>query len=190
MQPERIKIAQELHDGIAQDLIALSYSLDLLLAEPNTPANTRIEIRKILFKVSTIIESVRKEIFNLRASELISLEETMRNVASEMHSLVELRIFEDNCEISSQLREELIAISAELLRNSIKHSGASVIEISIKRSEDGGRYTFSDNGKGIDPLSTAGFGIRGIQERCSSIGSELIMTSTSQGINYVINLST
>ena len=44
-QPERIRIAQEFHDGIAQDIVALSYSLELLLAEPDTPADIRIEVR-------------------------------------------------------------------------------------------------------------------------------------------------
>jgi len=189
MQPERIKIAQELHDGIAQDLIALSYSLDLLLASPDTPPETRIEVRKILFKVSTIIESVRSEIFNLRTPVLTSLQESLEDVAREMYSFVELRIEEADYELSNYVREELVAISIELLRNSIKHSGASVIEISIKKSEDGGTYTYTDNGKGMDPLATSGYGIRGIKERCSSIGSELIMLRTSQGIKYVVNLT-
>jgi signal transduction histidine kinase len=189
MQPERIKIAQELHDGIAQDLVALSYSLDLLLAAPDTPPETRIEIRKILFKVSTIIESVRSEIFNLRIPESISLEDSLLSVLHEMNSSVELRIIQEDYELSTYNREELLAISTELVRNSIKHSGASVIEISIKKSENGGKYTYSDNGKGMDPLATSGFGIRGIQERCTSIGSELIMSSTSQGINYVFDFS-
>jgi signal transduction histidine kinase len=187
MQPERVKIAQELHDGIAQDLIALSYSLDLLLAAPDTPPETRIEVRKILFNVSSIIESVRSEIFNLRTPELISLESSLQNVIREMKSSVELRIVQEDSELSIYIQEELVAISGELLRNSIKHSGASVIEISIKKSENGGQYTYSDNGKGMDPSATFGFGIRGIQERCSSIGSELMMSSTSQGINYVVD---
>lgn len=188
MQPERVKIAQELHDGIAQDLVALSYSLDLLLAAPGTPPETRIEIRKILFKVSTIIESVRSEIFNLRTPELRSLEDSLQSVILEMHSSVQLRIVQEDYELSHHVREELVAISGELIRNSIKHSGASVIEISIKKSENGGRYIYRDNGKGMDPLATSGYGIRGIQERCSSIGSELIMSSTSQGIKYVVDL--
>ncbi len=32
LTPERLDVARELHDGIAQDLVALGYSLDLLLA--------------------------------------------------------------------------------------------------------------------------------------------------------------
>ena len=86
-QRERIKIAQELHDGIAQDLVGLSYSLDLLLAAPETPSVTRMELRTILFKVSALIESVRAEIFNLRAQELLSFEQSLRiQVLDPLHS--------------------------------------------------------------------------------------------------------
>ena len=185
-QRERIKIAQELHDGIAQDLVGLSYSLDLLLAAPDTPSVTRIELRTILFKVSTLIESVRSEIFNLRAQELISFEYSLRSLLLELKSDVELKIVRDDHVLSSQTEEELLAISRELLRNSIKHSGASVIEISISKSENDIQYTYRDNGKGMNNTKSVGFGIRGIQERCSSIDGTLTLSSTSQGIDYFI----
>ena len=185
-QRERIKIAQELHDGIAQDLVGLSYSLDLLLAAPDTPSVTRIELRTILFKVSTLIESVRSEIFNLRAQELISFEYSLRSLLLELKSDVELKIVRDDRVLSSQTEEELLAISRELLRNSIKHSGASVIEISIEKSDTGMNYTYRDNGKGMNENQRKGFGILGIQERCASIDGTLTMSSTSLGIDYFI----
>lgn len=185
-QRERIKIAQELHDGIAQDLVGLSYSLDLLLAAPDTPSVTRIELRTILFKVSTLIESVRSEIFNLRAQELISFEYSLRSLLLELKSDVELKIVRNDHVLSSQTEEELLAISRELLRNSIKHSGASVIEISIEKSDTGMNYTYRDNGKGMNENQRKGFGILGIQERCASIDGTLTMSSTSLGIDYFI----
>jgi len=187
-QRERIKIAQELHDGIAQDLVGLSYSLDLLLAAPDTPSVTRIELRTILFKVSTLIESVRSEIFNLRAQELISFEYSLRSLLLELKSDVELKIVRNDHVLSSQTEEELLAISRELLRNSIKHSGASVIEISIEKSDTGMNYTYRDNGKGMNENQRKGFGILGIQERCASIDGTLTMSSTSLGIDYHISI--
>jgi signal transduction histidine kinase len=185
-QRERIKIAQELHDGIAQDLVGLSYSLDLLLGAPDTPSATRIELRTILFKVSTLIESVRAEIFDLRAQELISFEHSLRSLLLELNSSIELKIMREDCVLPAHTEEELLAISRELLRNSVKHSGASVIEISISKSKNDIQYTYRDNGKGMNNTKSVGFGIRGIQERCSSIDGTLTMSSTSRGIDYFI----
>ncbi len=183
---ERVKIAQELHDGIAQDLVALSYSLDLLLAESDTPAQTRIELRKMVFSVATMIEKVRTEIFNLRTGSPATLENSLRALLAESNSSAELRINQDDSDFSEEVRKELLAISRELLRNALKHSGASVIEISIEKSENGRTYTFKDNGSGIENLNAAGYGIRGIQERCLSIESELSVSSNELGTCYSI----
>jgi signal transduction histidine kinase len=185
-QPERVKIAQELHDGIAQDLVALSYSLDLLLAEVDTPASTRIELRKLIFSVSTMIERVRREIFNLRSADSHGLETSLRSLLAELHSSIELKLALDDFRLSESVEIQILAISRELLRNSIKHSGASVIEITIEKSENGSTYSYRDNGKGINPLIPSGFGTQGIQERCLSMESELTVSTNDLGTNYLI----
>ena len=187
-QTERIKIAQELHDGIAQDLVALSYSLDLLLAEADTPAATRIELRNLIFSVSGMIARVREEIFNLRSDNSGSLESSLRTLLADSHSAVELKLELENCKHTEVIEEQILAISRELLRNSIKHSGASVIEITIQKSQNGSTYSYRDNGKGIDPLTPSGYGTRGIKERCTSIESELTVTSNELGTNYFISI--
>ena len=187
-QPERIKIAQELHDGIAQDLVALSYSLDLLLAAADTPAATRVELRNLIFSVSGMIARVREEIFNLRSDNSGSLESSLRTLLADSHSAVELKLELENCKHTEVIEEQILAISRELLRNSIKHSGASVIEITIQKSQNGSTYSYRDNGKGIDPLTPSGYGTRGIKERCTSIESELTVTSNELGTNYLITI--
>ncbi len=187
-QPERIKIAQELHDGIAQELVALSYSLDLLLAAADTPAATRVELRNLIFSVSGMIARVREEIFNLRSDNSGSLESSLRTLLADSHSAVELKLELENCKHTEVIEEQILAISRELLRNSIKHSGASVIEITIQKSQNGSTYSYRDNGKGIDPLTPSGYGTRGIKERCTSIESELTVTSNELGTNYFISI--
>lgn len=187
-QPERVKIAQELHDGIAQDLVALSYSLDNLLAQADTPAGTRVELRNLIFSVSAMIAKIREEIFNLRSANPGTLESSLRSLLAESHSAIELRIALEDCKHSQVIEKQILAISRELLRNSIKHSGASVIEITIEKSENGSTYSYRDNGKGIDPLTPAGFGTRGIKERCISIESELTVKSNELGTKYLISI--
>ncbi|MTB15675.1 MAG: histidine kinase, partial [Actinobacteria bacterium] len=64
---ERIRLAQEIHDGIAQDLIGIGYSLDLMLAASETSAQTRITIRTLRFEVTDLIDKVRREMYQLRS---------------------------------------------------------------------------------------------------------------------------
>jgi len=183
---ERIRIAQELHDGIAQDLVALSYSLDLLLAQSETPNPTRVELRTLIFSVSSMIEKVRTEIYELRREPIETFENSLRAVLADVRSSIELHVDRADCVLNHDVEREILAISAELLRNTVKHSGASVIEISIAKRENGFMYSYKDNGKGLDPHQSLGYGLRGIQERCSSIESELTMTSNELGTHFVI----
>jgi signal transduction histidine kinase len=186
--PERIRIAQELHDGIAQDLVAISYSLDLLLAQADTPATTRIEIRNLIFKVSKMIESVRSEIFDLRFEATPTLGQSLQLLLTELQSNIDLKITVEECGLTIQATDQLLAISRELLRNSVKHSGANVIEISMRKSENVCTYSYKDDGFGFKSFESTGFGILGIQERCAAMEGELSVTSSDSGTSYKIIL--
>ena len=63
---QRVKLAQELHDGIAQDLVGLGYGLDSLLFQEDNEVK-RAGLRSMRFDVNTLIEKVRSEILELRA---------------------------------------------------------------------------------------------------------------------------
>ena len=65
---ERVRLAQELHDGIAQDLVGLGYSIDSLVAAVDTPVELRAELRTLRFAMSDLVDKVRAEIFELRSA--------------------------------------------------------------------------------------------------------------------------
>ena len=112
---ERVRLAQELHDGIAQDLVGLGYSLDSLVGAPDTPNDIRAELRSLRFAMSDLVEKVRDEIFALRSSKEILPGQYETDVQYELQ-----RIF------------------AELLRNIQEHSQATSITLSLHDNGVGG----------------------------------------------------
>ena len=112
---ERVRLAQELHDGIAQDLVGLGYSLDSLVGAPDTPNDIRAELRSLRFAMSDLVEKVRNEIFALRSSKEILPGQYETDVQYELQ-----RIF------------------AELLRNIQEHSRATSITLSLHDNGVGG----------------------------------------------------
>ena len=112
---ERVRLAQELHDGIAQDLVGLGYSIDSLVGAPDTPIDIRAELRSLRFAVSDLVEKVRDEIFALRSSKEILSAQSDPN-----------------------LDYELQKIFAELLRNVQEHSQATSITMSLHDNGVGG----------------------------------------------------
>jgi signal transduction histidine kinase len=112
MNNERVTLAQELHDGIAQDLVVLGFSIDQAISQC-VDTDLKSSLRLIRFTTTALIEKVRSEIHQLRDAEPLQSNDQQLDT---MH--------------------ETLRIVQELLRNIEKHSGAKVVHIEIQ--DDGG----------------------------------------------------
>ena len=114
MNDRRVILAQELHDGIAQDLVGLGFSLDSLIAA-TSDQTIRESLRHLRFSITELINKVRLEIHELRsASDLISETE------------------------GADFNYELLRVLSEILRNVSEHAQASVLSIQITDNGIGG----------------------------------------------------
>jgi len=114
MNNERVTLAQELHDGIAQDLVGLGFSIDAILAH-ELDTEVRADLRKVRFALSDLVDKVRHEIHQLRTSD-----STLEGVAE------------------SNMRHELQRVFAEILRNVDQHSKATHLSVLISDNGIGG----------------------------------------------------
>ena len=117
MNDRRVILAQELHDGIAQDLVGLGFSIDSLISTTQD-ADAKDSLRKVRFAITTLIDKVRLEIHHLRtSSDLIT----------------------DDAEI--EVNYELLRVIAEVLRNVSEHAHASHLSVQITDNGIGGAHT-------------------------------------------------
>jgi two-component system, NarL family, sensor histidine kinase LiaS len=65
---ERVTLAQELHDGIAQDLVVLGFSIDRAISQCHD-TELKNSLRQIRFTTTELIEKVRTQMHALRSSE-------------------------------------------------------------------------------------------------------------------------
>jgi signal transduction histidine kinase len=112
---QRVKLAQELHDGIAQDLVGLGYGLDSLLFSEEDKTK-RASLRAVRLDISTLIEKVRQEIFELRNS--LKIDEPLGT--------------------ANTLQEDLSKSLDEIVGNALAHSHATELIISIQDNGIGG----------------------------------------------------
>jgi signal transduction histidine kinase len=108
---ERVTLAQELHDGIAQDLVVLGFSIDHAISICHE-ADLKNSLREIRFTTTELIEKVRQQMHVLRSSEPLLVP------AGKVDTIF-----------------ETLRVVQEVLRNIDKHSGASYCDIQI--SDDG-----------------------------------------------------
>jgi signal transduction histidine kinase len=114
MSDRRVTLAQELHDGIAQDLVGLGFSIDSLISTSHDQT-TKESLRQLRFSVTELIDKVRLEIHQLRtAADLISTTE------------------------EKDFSYELLRVLLEILRNVDEHAYASHLSIQITDNGIGG----------------------------------------------------
>ena len=114
MNERRVVLAQELHDGIAQDLVGLGFSIDSLISTSHDQT-AKESLRQLRFLITELIDKVRLEIHQLRtATDLISKTE------------------------EKDFSYELLRVLSEILRNVQEHSHASHLSIQITDNGIGG----------------------------------------------------
>ena len=114
MNNERVTLAQELHDGIAQDLVVLGFSIDRAISQCHE-AELKNSLRQIRFTTTELIEKVRTQMHVLRSSEPLV----------------------DPTGLTDPMFETLRVVQ-EILRNIEKHSDASSFQIEISDNGVGG----------------------------------------------------
>jgi signal transduction histidine kinase len=158
---ERRRIAQEIHDGLAQDIAALRLRIavwhDLVEANPNQMHAELDELKAILDKG---IAEMRRAIFALRPVALDevglfpALRHLVREFENQFQAYVDLSISGPEEHLPIQLELPLFRILQEALRNVGKHALATLVWITIDLSQESMiTVTVRDNGLGFDPGS-------------------------------------
>lgn len=173
--PERLDVARELHDGIAQDLVALGYSLDLLLAADDLPQSARASIRGARLQVDELMRKVRSEIFNLRQESQQSISTQLQSLISQEYSDFEIDLEIETTSAPTEVGHEIISIAREILRNIRLHSRATRIGITLYPVNNRIYLQICDNGIGGAVMKNRRWGIAGISERIAKLGGSIVI---------------
>ena len=184
----RLDLAREIHDGIAQDLVALGYELDLLLGSADLNQKSRAEIRGMRFRVDEIITKVRNEMYELRDRKVESVQDYLSKVAQEICGSNLTNIELEEFLIAEELAPSVKAIATELLRNCVSHARASEIELPLSHLENHVYLEVRDNGKGGVTMESSRLGLIGIRERVESFGGSLHCISNELGTRISVTL--
>lgn len=184
----RLDLARELHDGIAQDLVALGYELDLLLARSDVSIQSRQAIRGMRFRVDEMISKVRREMYELRDRKIESVQDFLIQIAQELCGSALTKVDIEEFFINDDISANVKAIATELLRNSVTHARASEIELHLSQIENHIYLEVRDNGMGGLTMESSRLGLIGIQERVEGLGGTFIYQSTALGTRVSVTL--
>lgn len=192
-ESERARFARELHDGIGPYLSAIKFFLQTLSLE-NDP-ETRVSINhKALESIDEIIRNI-KEISNnisprvlnhfgiIPAINTLVKKVTDNHVEININSNIEGIRFNENIEIN------IFRIYTELINNSLKHSQATKLNISLMKEDNHLIAIYSDNGIGFNFKKKyslgKGSGLFNIENRVNSLyGKYEFKTCPNNGLKF------
>jgi len=181
-EEERARVARDLHDEVNQSLTGLLLRLEA--ARETAPPELEAELAET------------KALANQAMRELLSLARQLRPTALDDLGLaaaiggqveqlgrgeIDARLSIDGnfSDLGDDPQLVVYRVAQEALSNAARHSGASRIEVRLRRAEDGGVVLeVSDDGCGFAfDESERGLGIGGMRERALLIGGELTIES-------------
>jgi PAS domain S-box-containing protein len=194
-EEERKHMARELHDGLAQLLLALRLQVSVLGLEfgAYVPA-LKARADSIVSHVDSATKVVRNAITSLRPVALDL------GVVSALEWLVDDFVADTGirCKFSTDLstialREAdttaVFRIAQEALRNIVRHARATRANVLLKRNPDGCMLEINDNGVGFDATKKKpqSFGLVGIRERVLMFAGTFELV-TSPGAGTIIRV--
>lgn len=183
---ERRRFAQDLHDGLGQQLGGIAYLLNVLREQLDEQALPEADnAAHILDLVRGAIEQTRRLARGLspirEAPE--GLMEALRELADQTCDprRIQCRF---HCSKPAPVHDTFVAehlfrIAQEAVHNAVRHGQPRRITVSLRRAKTKLTLSVIDDGKGISPLSPnrKGIGLRAMQYRAALIRGMLAVTS-------------
>ena len=185
-EAERRQLAHDIHDGISQRLVSLSFHLDAALTHldrsDTEPARTDTETARSL--VDTTLGEARAAIGALHPPVIddLGLAGALAALASDLPGVTPALDLDD-VDLPDHVEIALYRIAQEALQNVLKHADATRVTIRLDTDPAGVRLEVSDDGVGTagstpDPAGDdGGFGLASLRERAELIGGALTFTS-------------
>jgi two-component system sensor histidine kinase UhpB len=182
---ERLRVAQELHDGVGQSLTGVVLQLGRAARDMPEPDRERVleaqeTARDSLEEIRRIARMLRPEALDDLglASALLVLGE---RVAEHSELTVEVHVQPGLPDFSDDAELVLYRVAQEALTNVARHSGARRATVTLALSGGRPRLEVDDDGHGFPRGSAEGGGVRGMRERAVLIGASLRIASSPLG---------
>jgi signal transduction histidine kinase len=176
---QRVEFARDLHDVVGHHLVALGLQLDAAIAEAPTIDGARDDasrsrVARARQLVRLLLADVREVVRSLHEERAVDLRAALQALASEgAGPTVRVTIAPDAPSMTSEVANALLRCAQEAVTNARKHAEASTIAVDLSAD----RLVVRDDGRGVPDSFGEGFGLRGMRERCASVGCELAVES-------------
>jgi signal transduction histidine kinase len=200
---ERLRIAHEMHDGLAQVLAYVNTKAQAVkgfLASGRAEEASR-QLDQLAAAAREVYADVRESIIGLRAAAIPgrsvaeALEDFVETWQTQTGTACRLRT-EGVPRLSANAQLQVLRIVQEALANVRKHAGASQASLTVEQTSSTLRVTIEDDGAGFVPGELARsefprFGLATMRERAETLGGSWRLVSVpGSGTRIEVELPT
>ncbi|MBS6062692.1 sensor histidine kinase [Criibacterium bergeronii] len=194
MENEKGRISRDIHDGPAQSVASLVIKTDIikkLLTKNTSMTNIQNELNDLKYQLRSVINEIRKIIYDLRPSSLneLGIIDSIKGLISKTKENkqinIEFQLIENSQIKSTTSQITCYRVIQECLTNIVKHAKAENVNICLVIEPNYIKIKVNDDGIGFDMTEAKGkdnsFGLSSIKERITLMNGEVDITSTPDG---------
>ncbi|HVI27154.1 PAS domain-containing sensor histidine kinase [Hansschlegelia sp.] len=197
-ESERARIARELHDELGQTLTAIKMQLvSMKTREPEPAEAVAARLDKLIGIVDRSVSDLRRIATELRPLILdelglrAALEWLTQTVGEAAQLPISLEFEAAAPAFDPDASTAAFRIVQEALTNAVRHGAANRVQVRGRRRDGAFWVEVIDDGRGIDPSSTASgrLGLAGMRERARSVGGTIeILGAPGRGTTVTLRL--
>jgi signal transduction histidine kinase len=190
---ERSRIARELHDTLIQGFSGVTMEMQALCAKLSSPEE-RSTLQEIVQDAARSLREARRSVAGLRGAAGAqsglgsAIAQAARQITEAKDIRLKLELEQNPRELPAEIEYNLLRIAQEAVSNSVKHSGARLIEVSLHSTaalvslaikDDGSGFGLGTGGSGASGGASGHYGLIGMKERATHIGAGFQIDSES-----------
>lgn len=185
---ERERLSHEMHDTLAQSFAGVSYHLQglrKLVREEKDYPDPLVEELDLAYEMvagthreaSALIAALHPNA-QARGDLLTLIEDATLQMFDRRGPLINLHRHGETRSLPPALADVLFRVALEAVANVLRHSQATVIDLTLIYTSSTVSLVIEDNGRGFVPeLGNLGFGLQAMKRRCNSVDARLTIDS-------------
>jgi signal transduction histidine kinase len=196
---ERTRIAREIHDNLAQEMLGISVQLEVVAR--TMPAGAELaqsHLDRVRMLVRHGIAEARRYVWDLRSQALdkadlpTALAETARRLTADTPVEAQVEVSGVFRALPRNIEDNLLRIGQEAINNAVAHANARQLAVKMTFDIQCVQLSVRDDGRGFDAstgIANGHFGLVGMRERAERMGGTLkIMSSAETGTEIVVDV--
>ena len=184
LEEDRRRIRRDLHDHLGPVLSGITLQLDALRRMTADDEESMSLTDTIREEVAAAVVDVRRLVHGLRPPILdeLGLLDAVRHHADLVASEIDVTVVADHLPpLPAAVDVAAYRIVTEALTNTLRHAGASAVDVRLQLVDGRLEVEVRDDGSGIAEGAARGVGLESMRERVAELGGLLTISSSGSG---------